>query len=108
MVAEPEECTSWTESTLSIVWADVCQLWRLVYDSRRHPEGISKGLDVMTEAEKLEFIKKSTDKFDEKYIKICSPLIPIQWVSSRGWPFPNISGLIIVTGDGNFGSLVNS
>ncbi|KAH7012960.1 hypothetical protein EDB80DRAFT_638644 [Ilyonectria destructans] len=82
MVAEPEECTSWTESTLSIVWADICQLWRLVYDSRRHPEGISKGLDVMTEAEKLEFIKKSTDKFDEKYIKICSPLIPIQWVTA--------------------------
>ncbi|KAH7116334.1 hypothetical protein EDB81DRAFT_246667 [Dactylonectria macrodidyma] len=82
MVTEPEEHTYWTESTLSIIWADICQLWRLVYDSRRHPEGLSKGLDAMTEAEKKEFIEKSIHRFDEKYIKICSPLIPIQWVTA--------------------------
>ncbi|RMJ07446.1 hypothetical protein CDV36_012954 [Fusarium kuroshium] len=82
IATEPETRTCWTESTLLILEADICQLWRLIWDSRRHPDGIPKPFDALTEAEKSGFIESCARRFDEQYIKICSPLIPIQWVTA--------------------------
>ncbi|KAH6995261.1 hypothetical protein EDB80DRAFT_621855, partial [Ilyonectria destructans] len=82
MVTEPEEHTNWTQSTPLILWADICQLWRLLYDSRRRPEGIDKSLQAMTVDEKRKFIGETVKKMDKKFVKICSPLIPVQWVTA--------------------------
>ncbi|KAH6970540.1 hypothetical protein BKA56DRAFT_446572, partial [Ilyonectria sp. MPI-CAGE-AT-0026] len=82
MVTEPEEHTNWTQSTPLILWADICQLWRLLYDSRRRPEGIDKPLQAMAVDEKRKFIGETVQKMDKKFVKICSPLIPVQWVTA--------------------------
>jgi hypothetical protein len=81
MDVEPVERTGWTDSTLLTMLAEVCQLWRLSCDYRLCPEEASKPLSSMTEPEKREFVGRVMSKFEDRYMKICSPLVPIQWVS---------------------------
>lgn len=75
-----EEGKQWTDSTLLILSADITQRWRLLYDSRRRSGGATKTFDNMTDAEKRIYLDESSRMFEERYIKICSPLVPIQWV----------------------------
>ncbi|KAK7222836.1 hypothetical protein V2G26_010839 [Clonostachys chloroleuca] len=82
MDVEPVEQTGWTDSTLLTMLAEICQLWRLSCDYRLCPEEASKPLSSMTETEKREFVRRVMSKFEDRYIKICSPLVPIQWVTA--------------------------
>lgn len=80
MVNYPEDFTRWTDSTLLVMWADITHSWRLVFDDRREDTKTSKSFHAMSNMERRAFVNDCIRRVNERYIKPCSLLVPIQWV----------------------------
>ncbi|KAM5350213.1 hypothetical protein ACJ41O_006718 [Fusarium nematophilum] len=80
--AAAERGNCWTDMTMLILRAEMSQLWRLIYDPRRNPPGMTTSFKSMTAEEKKTFVGKWLRAVDQRFISICSPLIPIQWLTA--------------------------